>query len=57
MLKHLFPLFEYRSEATSGQSVLGWVTRKTPTLIEFENTVFLLIPKENATVSIGSVLK
>jgi hypothetical protein len=25
MLKHLFPLFEYRSEATSGQSVLGWV--------------------------------
>jgi hypothetical protein len=26
MLKHLFPLFEYRSEATSGQSVLGWVT-------------------------------
>jgi hypothetical protein len=24
MLKHLFPLFEYRSEATSGQSVLGW---------------------------------
>jgi hypothetical protein len=22
----LFPLFEYRSEATSGQSVLGWVT-------------------------------
>jgi hypothetical protein len=26
MLKHLFPLFEHRSEATSGQSVLGWVT-------------------------------
>jgi hypothetical protein len=26
MLKHLFPLFEYRSEATSGQLVLGWVT-------------------------------
>jgi hypothetical protein len=26
MLKHLFPLVEYRSEATSGQSVLGWVT-------------------------------
>jgi hypothetical protein len=26
MLKHLFPLFEYRSAATSGQSVLGWVT-------------------------------
>jgi hypothetical protein len=26
MLKHLFPLFEYRSEATSRQSVLGWVT-------------------------------
>jgi hypothetical protein len=26
MLKHLFPLFEYRSEATSWQSVLGWVT-------------------------------
>jgi hypothetical protein len=26
MLKHLFPLFEYRSEATSGESVLGWVT-------------------------------
>jgi hypothetical protein len=26
MLKHLFPLFEYRSGATSGQSVLGWVT-------------------------------
>jgi hypothetical protein len=26
MLKHMFPLFEYRSEATSGQSVLGWVT-------------------------------
>jgi hypothetical protein len=26
MFKHLFPLFEYRSEATSGQSVLGWVT-------------------------------
>jgi hypothetical protein len=26
MLKHLFPLFEYRSEATSGHSVLGWVT-------------------------------
>jgi hypothetical protein len=25
-LKHLFPLFEYRSEAASGQSVLGWVT-------------------------------
>jgi hypothetical protein len=26
MLKQLFPLFEYRSEATSEQSVLGWVT-------------------------------
>jgi hypothetical protein len=26
MLKHLFPLLEYRSAATSGQSVLGWVT-------------------------------
>jgi hypothetical protein len=26
MLKHLFPLFEYRSEATLGQSVLDWVT-------------------------------
>jgi hypothetical protein len=26
MLKHLFPLFEYRSETASGQSVLGWVT-------------------------------
>jgi hypothetical protein len=26
MLKHLFLLFEYRSAATSGQSVLGWVT-------------------------------
>jgi hypothetical protein len=26
MLKHLFPLYEYRGEATSGQSVLGWVT-------------------------------
>jgi hypothetical protein len=25
--------------------------------ITFENTVFLLIPKENATVSIGYVLK
>jgi hypothetical protein len=25
--------------------------------IAFENTVFSLIPKENATVSIGSVLK
>jgi hypothetical protein len=25
--------------------------------IAFENTVFLLIPKENATVSIDSVLK
>jgi hypothetical protein len=26
MLKYLFPLLEYRSAATSGQSVLGWVT-------------------------------
>jgi hypothetical protein len=26
MLKHLFPLLEYRSAATSGQSVHGWVT-------------------------------
>jgi hypothetical protein len=26
MLKHLFPRFEYRSEATPGQSVLRWVT-------------------------------
>jgi hypothetical protein len=26
MLKHMFPLLEYRSAATSGQSVLGWVT-------------------------------
>jgi hypothetical protein len=26
MLNHLFPLFEHRSEATSVQSVLGWVT-------------------------------
>jgi hypothetical protein len=26
MLKHLFPLLEYRSAATPGQSVLGWVT-------------------------------
>jgi hypothetical protein len=25
-VKHLFPLLEYRSAATSGQSVLGWVT-------------------------------
>jgi hypothetical protein len=26
MLKHLFLYFKYRSEATSGRSVLGWVT-------------------------------
>jgi hypothetical protein len=26
VLKHLFPIFEYRSESTLGQSVLGWVT-------------------------------
>jgi hypothetical protein len=26
MLNHLFPLFEYRSQAALGQSVLGWVT-------------------------------
>jgi hypothetical protein len=25
----MFPLFEYRSEATSGQSVLGWVTAQS----------------------------
>jgi hypothetical protein len=34
MLKHLFPLFEYRSAATSGQSVLGWVTALSDILLQ-----------------------
>jgi hypothetical protein len=45
MLKHLLSLFEYRSAATSGQSVLGWVTALSDTPLQGKMLIAAVGPR------------